>query len=246
MILNVKDIDMNNYISWIYSNIQKYENSGQLGSPKIITVTNEDIDTYLTAGIYCFAAGYAPINRPAGNTNGWLIVIPWQASGGTCKQIWLRHGTPADTDHSIYVRTRISNVWGAWYEVITSKSQAAYQLNIPPVQIPSGANLNNYKDIGNYFCTGTSTATLIENSPTVYNYKLVVEQITPAFIQQTVLDRLGGRWTRQYTISTDTWGNWVGASFNNISDISMNSSGQLEITTTDGKVATFDFDSIIA
>lgn len=245
MIFNLKDLELNNYVSWVYSILAGYEANGQLGSPKIVEVANEDINNYITAGVYCFAVAYSPLNKPAGNTNGWLIVIPWQASGGTCKQIWLRHGTPADTDHSIYIRTRINGNWGEWYEVITSKSQGAYQLTIPPVQILSGANLDNYKEVGNYFCTGTSVATTITNSPTVYNFKLVVEQITTAFIQQTILDRMGHRWTRCYTISTGEWSDWVCGSLSNITKITLNDNGQLVVTRLDGLQAVFSAENIV-
>lgn len=249
MILNVKDIGMNNYITWIYStllaNIQKYENTGQLGSPKIVTVTNEDIDTYLTAGIYCFAAGYSPINKPAGNTNGWLIVIPWQASGGTCKQIWLRHGTPADTDHSIYVRTRISNVWGEWYEVITNKSQLVYYLGAPIGDIPENSNLDNFKTVGIYTATGTGVGATLVNSPTTLNFKLIVENINSAnYILQTVISRLGKKWTRYYDKSANTWGGWETNTLNEIKDISLNGNGQLVVTSSDGIIATFSPESI--
>lgn len=245
MIFNLKDLELNNYVSWVYSILSGYENNGQLGSPKIVEVVGEDIDNYLTAGIYCFAVNYSPVNKPEGNTNGWLIVIPWQASGGTCKQIWLRHGTPADTDHSIYVRTRISNVWGEWYEVITEKSQGVYQLGVPIGRITEGSNLNNYKTVGIYTATGTGIGSTIANTPTTLNFKLIVENIiSDNFILQTVISRLGKKWTRYFDNTTGTWGGWETNTLNEIKDITMNGNGELVVTSSDGRVGTFTPTSI--
>ena len=257
MIINLKDMDINNYITWVYSTLSNelnkmaaiingYENNGQLGSPKIVTKANEDINTYLTAGIYCFATNYSPLNKPEGNSNGWLIVIPWQASGATCKQIWLRHGTLGDTDHSIYVRTRVSAVWGEWYEVITSKSQGAYQLGVPIGAITEGSDLNNYKTVGIYHATGTGIGSTITNTPTTLNFKLIVENITTSnFILQTVISRLGKKWTRYYDNTTGTWGDWESNTLNEIKEISINNNGQLVVTRADGIKATFTPESLV-
>ena len=250
MIFNLKDNDMNNYITWVYNTLLSkfagYEGNGQLGSPKIVSVTNEDINNYLTAGIYCFAAGYSPINKPAGNTNGWLVVIPWQASGGTCKQIWLRHGTLGDTDHSIYVRSRIGGVWGEWYEVITEKSQGVYQLGVPLGRVTEGSNLNNYKTVGIYTATGTGIGSTIANTPTTLNFKLIVEHlISSNFILQTVISRLGKKWTRYYDNTTDTWGGWETNTLNEIKEIALKSNGKLVVTGSDGRVITFAPESLV-
>lgn len=250
MIFNLKDNDMNNYITWVYNSllgkITGYENNGQLGSPKIVEVVNEDINNYLTAGIYCFAVGYSPINKPAGNTNGWLIVIPWQASGGTCKQIWLRHGTLGDTDNSIYVRTRISGVWGEWYEVLTDQSQGVYNLGAPIGVITENSNLDDFKTVGTYTATGTGIAGTITNSPTTLNFKLVVENINSInYILQTVISRLGKKWTRYFDKSSNTWGDWETNTLNEIKEITMNNNGELLVTRADGVTATFKPDTLL-
>lgn len=87
-----------------------------------VTTADEDIDTYTTPGVFSFAAAYAPINRPAGNTNGWLVVLPWSASSVTIKQIWIRHGTVNVNDHEIYVRTKTSSGWSTWAKIYTDKN----------------------------------------------------------------------------------------------------------------------------
>lgn len=122
--------------------------------------------------------------------------------------------------------------------------QLMYSLNLANEQIPENSDLNDYTMTGTYYCTGTSVATTIANSPTTYNYKLVVEFITASYVQQTVIDRLGGRWSRTYTLSSDTWTKWVCRSLNNIAYVTMNNNGELIVTREDGIKATFKPDSL--
>jgi hypothetical protein len=230
----------------VNARIDAYETVGQLGSPKIVTVTGENLDNYVTAGVYCFAAGYVPTNNPPGNTNGWLIVIPWQASGNTCKQIWLRHGTPDSTEHSVYIRTRIGGTWYAWREVLTEKTQLAYMLGEPNGTIAENSNLNNYRTPGVYSASGNGIGSTIANTPTTLNFKLIVECVnSDTFIYQTVISRIGKRWTRLYDSTTSTWTDWVVNYINNVKEITMNGNGELVVTRADGTVATFKPASMI-
>lgn len=117
--------------------------------------------------------------------------------------------------------------------------QLMYSLNLANEQIPENSDLNDYTMTGTYYCTGTSVATAIANSPTTYNYKLVVEFITASYVQQTVIDRMGGRWSRNYALNSDTWTKWVCRSLNNIAYVTMNNNGELIVTREDGIKATF-------
>lgn len=117
--------------------------------------------------------------------------------------------------------------------------QLMYSLNLANEQIPENSDLNDYTMTGTYYCSGTSVATTIANSPTTYNYKLVVEFITASYVQQTVIDRMGGRWSRNYALNSDTWTKWVCRSLNNIAYVTMNNNGELIVTREDGIKATF-------
>lgn len=172
MIFNLKDIDMNNYVSWVYSELLKRIQTAETN----ISTNSEDI--YRMNGFVGF------------------------------------------------------------------DGQLMYSLNLANEQIPENSDLNDYTMTGTYYCTGTSVATTIANSPTTYNYKLVVEFITASYIQQTVIDRLGGRWSRTYTLSSDTWTKWVCRSLNNIAYVTMNNNGELIVTREDGIKATFKPDSL--
>lgn len=167
MILNVKDIGMNNYITWIYSTLLK-----QLqGAETDIAINGGDISRL--------------------------------------------------------------------YDFVGYDGQLVHSLNLANEQIPEGADLNEYIMAGTYYCSGTSIATTIANSPTNLNYKLIVEFITSGFICQTVISRAGNVWYRTYTISNETWGEWVCGSLDNITKIAMNDNGELVVTRADGITATF-------
>lgn len=83
-----------------------------------------DLNDYAIAGVYSFAAGVAPTNRPEGTSNGWLVVVPWTSNPTTqtVKQIWFRHGSIGTNDHEMYVRTKIGDYgWSDWAQVWTTK-----------------------------------------------------------------------------------------------------------------------------
>lgn len=92
-------------------------------NPTVVTTTGENLDNYLTAGVWSFPQAYTPTNIPAG-TNGWLVVIPWGDGLGTVKQFWLRHGTLGDTDHEVYTRTRIAALaaWSEWSKFYSTQN----------------------------------------------------------------------------------------------------------------------------
>ena len=204
-----------------------------------IEIVNEDLDNYIKAGVYTFGVNYTPLHAPEGVTNGWLIVLPWNL-GATCKQIWLRQGTIDSTDFRTYIRTRILGVWGKWSEIITSSSSDYYSLLLSEKTIPEKANLNNYKTIGIYRATGSGIGETIKNSPTTFNFKLIVESSSSdTFITQTVIGRNGKKWTRAYDTSANEWTDWTTNYINYIVDAYVNTSGKLVVTKPDGKVATF-------
>lgn len=123
--------------------------------------------------------------------------------------------------------------------------QLVYSLNLANEQIPEGADLNEYVMAGTYYCSGTSIANTIANSPTNLNYKLIVEFITSGFIHQKVISRAGNVWYRTYTISSNTWGKWSCGSLDNITKIAMNDNGQLVVTRLDGLEVIFSPENIV-
>lgn len=80
-------------------------------STQIVTTANTNLNDYTTAGIYFFASSYTPVNIPNGK-NGWLVVIPYNAS--IIKQIWLMYGS-LNSNYMTYVRVSSSaSNWSEW------------------------------------------------------------------------------------------------------------------------------------
>ena len=82
--------------------------------------------------------------------------------------------------------------------------QLMYSLNLANEQIPENSDLNDYTMTGTYYCTGTSVATTIANSPTTYNYKMVVEFITASYVQQTVQAEYVETYNKYMTLPDDS------------------------------------------
>lgn len=107
---------MNGNWDTIDSKLKEIDTKGWL-TP--ITTAGTNANSYTSKGIYSFGQSYSPSNIPTGNSNGWLIVIPWNnnPSINTIKQIWLRHGTVNTNDYQIWVRTMIGGTWSNWYNL---------------------------------------------------------------------------------------------------------------------------------
>ena len=108
----------------VHNHNSLYSLLGHIHSTTPVTTANEDLNNYNIAGTYSFAASYQPVNRPAGTSNGWLVVIPWTSNETTqtVKQFWLRHGSKGTNDHEVYVRTKIGDYgWSDWTKFFTTK-----------------------------------------------------------------------------------------------------------------------------
>lgn len=137
----------------------------------VISVTNEDLDDYITQGMYYFSGEYTPLNIPVG-VNGWLIVIKGN-NDNYIKQIWCRHGTANRNDYDMYVRTRLVGTWSNWSAIITENSfviatgtsssitagaNSSGSISIP-VTIPNqykGLSIANIRSNGNVLITLTN------------------------------------------------------------------------------------------
>lgn len=79
--------------------------------------------------------------------------------------------------------------------------------------IPSGADMNDYTEIGNYYCNANSIAQTLENCPTTSAFTLKVENAvgessagSSGYIRQTFTEHDTGRKIVRYRVnSTGTW-----------------------------------------
>lgn len=109
------------YLDGVTSAIQAQLNGKAAKYATNVAVAGEDLNNYTDAGLYSFSASYTPTNAPSGNSNGWLLVMPWKQGNVTVKQVWFRHGSLNSNDFKTYVRTQIgSSGWSDWSEYYTT------------------------------------------------------------------------------------------------------------------------------
>ena len=175
-----------NYVDGVTSNIQTQLNTKSDNDhrhyPIPISVTGEDLDNYTDAGFYTFAQAYTPTNAPSGNTNGWLLVIPWTQNSATVKQIWFRHGSINNNDFETYVRTKIGSYgWSGWSKYYTTDNPPTPE-EVGAIAItdniePSNENGNCVIGWGNYDSGSGDTNIYGEN---VHIYALNADGSTPS------------------------------------------------------------------
>lgn len=96
----------------------------------VVTTAGTNLNDYLTTGVYYFNVSVTPTNIPAG-VNGILIVYSMQAAEtatNTCKQIWLRQGTPGDNSYQMWERsigTATGDSWSEWVRYLTTSDTLA-------------------------------------------------------------------------------------------------------------------------
>ncbi len=90
---------------------------------EFVKETDKNLDDYKIKGIYYFDGNHIPVNPPAGNIVGWLIVIPDTPTvpAYTVKQIWIGRNFIGKDDHLMYTRSHVSsgNIWSEWTKILT-------------------------------------------------------------------------------------------------------------------------------
>lgn len=83
------------------------------------------------------------------------------------------------------------------------------------IEIPAGADLNNYKTIGNYYCPMNTTVKTLKNCPTNYAFTMEVKYGTGNdYPKQIIYEYFGGGFERYFeSVGSKAWKPW-GARFN--------------------------------
>lgn len=77
--------------------------------------------------------------------------------------------------------------------------------------IPDASDLNNYKTVGNYHCSGDANAATLSNCPTTHAFRMYVGYATgnTSYVYQELIDWVTGtRYYRQTLASSNSWSNW--------------------------------------
>lgn len=83
------------------------------------------------------------------------------------------------------------------------------------IEIPAGADLNNYKTIGNYYCPMNTTVKTLKNCPTNYAFTMEVKYGTGNdYPKQIIYEYFGGGFERYFeSVGSKAWKPW-GSRFN--------------------------------
>lgn len=202
-----------------------------------VTTANENLNNYVSQGIYYFVDGSTPVNIPENNNNGYLVVFP---STNYIKQIWFRAGSIDNTSSQTFVRTaqKIDGVfeWSSWEKFVTNGDvipvaqggtgatsilEAARNLSLvtgmnltdTDNEIPSGADLNTYTTVGAYRVGSLSVTQSLTNAPPVTNagFRLHVIHTTTSggFIQMAIYNATAPTIYVRVRGSSGTWGGWA-------------------------------------
>ena len=78
------------------------------------------------------------------------------------------------------------------------------------IEIPEGADLNNYKTVGNYYCPLNTTAKTLKNCPTDYAFTMEVRKGTgDNYPQQVIYEYIGGGFERYFDhVDSKAWKPW--------------------------------------
>lgn len=91
----------------------------------------------------------------------------------------------------------------------TTVAQALANLGLAPIDIPAGADLNNYKTAGSYTCHLDATAATILNVPSPNAFFLEVRTMTDCVMQLcTAFPYNSSMHVRLYYAGEEAWGAW--------------------------------------
>lgn len=75
--------------------------------------------------------------------------------------------------------------------------------------IPDESDLNDYSDVGSYYCYGSAHVSTLSNCPTTTTFTLwVTKTPTSSYVTQIVMDIYNNEFRRYSSDNGNTWGNW--------------------------------------
>lgn len=141
--------------------------STKLGYVRMLT-SADDLDGLFANGVYYYPTSSVPQNAPFQSA---AIVEVFGSLSPSAQKIQrvTRYGVSGQTAF----RPRSDTRWEAW-----THGGNSYSLDAA-VQIPEGADLNDYATPGNYLCSSAGIAKTLKNSPVDYSgFVLHVERVT--------------------------------------------------------------------
>ena len=209
--------------------------------------SNSTLDDYINNGVF-YSSGSAVsatiTNAPFITCGFRLMVVPTIAGDGYKKQIALPSGR--DT---IAVRSYFNNKWTDWLYIedvgelsnlkTTNKNnivaainelvENAYNLS-GGTKLTEGADLNDYTQIGNYYCHQNKIAETLINCPTNSAFKMKVGLAAGSLYpsQEITIYNTYVKYYRWFNTDTNAWSDFrVFAETGNLSDLTTTHKGNL-------------------
>ncbi|MCI8454152.1 MAG: hypothetical protein HFE84_06010 [Lachnospiraceae bacterium] len=168
--------------------------AAKLGYVRMLT-SADDLDDLFTNGVYYYPTSSVPQNAPF--QNAAIVEVFGSLSPSVQKiQRVTRYGVSGQTAF----RPRSDTRWEAW-----THGGNSYSLDAA-VQIPEGADLNDYVTPGNYLCNSTEIAKTLKNCPfTSAGFVLHVERVTGGSTENFIKQKIVGN----SSTSEEYWRNKV-------------------------------------
>lgn len=175
-----------------------------------VTTPGDDTVTWWTAKGSGFAQ-YSALNQLNDQPSRYGFLVNY-TYGSDVFQIWYTLPSGA-------VYSRSGNASG-WYK---SWTKIYDELNPPTpnelgvaslsggTYISDSSDLNDYKTVGNYHCSGDANAATLSNCPTTHAFRMYVGYATgnTSYVYQELIDWVTGtRYYRQALASGNRWSNW--------------------------------------
>ena len=168
------------------------------GTPGVLKLDQQN-----TSGLYVNSSNGKLSTAPATEaqlkeaTNAYRPVTPYREHIATFYGLAKAAGDTTQSASSNAVGTYTDTAKTAIKSMLGVPNNA-YDLN-KGTALPANADLNDYITPGVY-CTDSTTISTIENSPTTFEFKMIVEKINEDYGKQIVIDYWGYHYERAFTI----------------------------------------------
>ena len=188
-----------------------FSNLAFLGTAPISAVTDDTPEKWSDVGTGY--AWYNPADKIIDKPSDYAILINL-VHGADLTQFWI-----VQPLGRMYKRSgSVQSGWnGTWFKSYDEKNKPTpNELGVESLsggtEIPANANLNTYKTVGNYHCTGDTTAQTLSNCPVTNAFRMKVGHPTggSSYVYQEIFNwNKGTRFYRQCLASSDSWTEWI-------------------------------------
>lgn len=203
-VVTVSDVQINgsSVLSGGVANIPIADDQNKLG---VVKVNNSyGITVGYTGQLSIFAALSADIKAGTSNVRP---ITPSTQNQSVFYGLAKAAGDTTQASSSNTVGTYTDNAKSAIKSML-GVPNATYDLG-KGIELPANANLNTYTTPGVYHADSSVISTLLNTPPTMFEFKLIVEQASDGYAMQTCIDEFGHFYTRIIDIAFNDSTEWI-------------------------------------